>query len=134
MQQIYESSDTVGYARRSTLELIRKQGRFGCGVPFRTPQVLDAIRYAGNVSFAADPRKVCNSGLTIGCANGSPYLRELPVNFACEVIGEISLGTHVMFLGEVKEILVRKDLTAANPMTWRPWAKLVPTGMMEAAA
>jgi hypothetical protein len=32
------------------------------------------------------------------------------------------MGTHIMFLGEVKSILVRSDLSVDNPMSWCPWA------------
>jgi flavin reductase (DIM6/NTAB) family NADH-FMN oxidoreductase RutF len=112
------------YAPRSTLDIIRKTGRFGCGVPFRSDSVLSAIRYAGNVSLANDPDKVRNSGLHWDGANRSPRFRELPVHFDCRVAGEVRLGTHILFLGEVERVSIRADCTPANPLTWCPWARL----------
>jgi flavin reductase (DIM6/NTAB) family NADH-FMN oxidoreductase RutF len=52
----------------------------------------------------------------------------LPVHFDCEVVGEVRLGTHVMFLGEVRRVLVRSDVTVANPLEWLPWANIRSTG------
>jgi len=110
------------YAPRRTLPDIRAAGRFGCGVPFIDDHVVAAIRYSGNVSIAADGDKVRNSGLTALPGWGAPVLAELPVHFDCKVTGEIRLGTHVMFLGEVERILVRPDVSPDNPLTWIPWA------------
>jgi flavin reductase (DIM6/NTAB) family NADH-FMN oxidoreductase RutF len=42
-------------------------------------------------------------------------------------VGEVRLGTHIMFLGEVRRIRVRADVTPNNPMEWCPWADVVPT-------
>jgi flavin reductase (DIM6/NTAB) family NADH-FMN oxidoreductase RutF len=44
------------------------------------------------------------------------------------VLDEIRLGTHVMFLGAVKRIRVRADVSAANPLEWCPWADVSPAG------
>lgn len=115
------------YARRATLDLIRRSGRFGCGVPFIDDTVVDAIRYAGNVSVANDPDKVRNAGLSVLGGFGSPILPALPIHFDCDVIGEQALGTHVMFLGEVRRIRVRADVTPDNPIQWLPWP-VVSTG------
>jgi flavin reductase (DIM6/NTAB) family NADH-FMN oxidoreductase RutF len=41
------------------------------------------------------------------------------------VVGEVRLGTHIMFLGEVERILVRRDVTPENPLLWCPWAELI---------
>jgi flavin reductase (DIM6/NTAB) family NADH-FMN oxidoreductase RutF len=112
------------YTRRATLDSIRKTRRFGCGVPYIHDSVLDAIRYAGNISFALDPDKVARSGLDVTPHAGAPLLPALPIHYDCEVIGEVTLGTHVMFLGEVRYIQVRDDLTGSNPMKWYPWAEL----------
>jgi flavin reductase (DIM6/NTAB) family NADH-FMN oxidoreductase RutF len=114
------------YAPRLTLELIRKNRAFGCGVPFISDQVIAAIKYAGNISMQAGGDKVARAGLAVERGGPSPVLTDLPVHFDCEVLDEVRLGTHVMFLGAVKRIRVRPDVTAANPLEWCPWADVRP--------
>lgn len=112
------------YAPRSTLDLIRKSGRFGCGVPYLGERMVNAIRYAGNVSFRKDPLKVSHAGLEIEKGEYGPILTASPIHFECEVVGEEKLGTHSLFLGEVRRIHVREDVTPDNPLEWCPWADL----------
>jgi flavin reductase (DIM6/NTAB) family NADH-FMN oxidoreductase RutF len=109
------------YAPRATLNAIRRTGRFGCAVPFIDSSVLKAIKYCGNVSVSANPNKVRDSGLEIAGSDWAPVLADLPVNFDCEVTGEVRLGTHIMFLGEVRRIRVRGDVTPGHPLEWCPW-------------
>jgi flavin reductase (DIM6/NTAB) family NADH-FMN oxidoreductase RutF len=109
------------YAPRATLTLIRQSRTFVCGVPFIHDTVLDAIRYAGNVSLTRNPRKLADAGLDVEPTEYGPALPALPIQFDCRVVGEVRLGTHVMFLGEVHRIRVRADLTPQNPMEWCPW-------------
>jgi flavin reductase (DIM6/NTAB) family NADH-FMN oxidoreductase RutF len=115
----------VRYAPRATLEIIRRTGKFGCGVPFVHEAVLDAMRYAGNISFADDPEKVLHAGLEVEDCDWAPVLPALPVHFDCQVVDEVRLGTHIMFLGEVKRIRVRRDVRPDNPLEWYPWAQIV---------
>ena len=112
------------YAPRATLEQIRRTGRFGCGVPYLADDVLEAIRYAGNTSWEAVPDKIRKAGLTIDPQSNTPRLLNLPIHFDCEVRGELRLGTHIMFLGEVRRISVRADLTSDNPLRWNPWPSI----------
>jgi len=114
------------YAPRATLEQIRRTGRFGCGVPYLADNVLDAIRYAGNISWQADPDKVRAAGLTVDPQSRTPRLLELPIHFDCEVRRELRLGTHIMFLGEVRRISVREDVSHKRPLQWNPWAGVAP--------
>jgi flavin reductase (DIM6/NTAB) family NADH-FMN oxidoreductase RutF len=117
------------YARRESLDIIRRTRRFGVGVPYIGDTVLDAIKYAGNISLRHDPGKLRNSGLHIGLESDyGPVLLESPIHYDCEVIDEVMLGTHVMFLGEVRRILVRSDVTPDNPIEWYPWAAVTPAG------
>ena len=115
------------YAPRLTLELIRKNRAFGCGVPFISERVIAAIKYAGNVSLQVAGDKVARAGLTVENGGPAPVLTDLPVHFDCEVLDEVRLGTHVMFLGSVRRIRVRPDVTAVNPLEWCPWADVRPT-------
>ena len=114
------------YAPRLTLELIRKNRAFGCGVPFISDRVVAAIKYAGNVSFQVAGDKVARAGLAVERGGPAPVLPELPVHFDCEVLDEVRLGTHVMFLGAVRRIRVRADVTPGNPLEWCPWADVRP--------
>jgi flavin reductase (DIM6/NTAB) family NADH-FMN oxidoreductase RutF len=109
------------YAPRASLQNLDRQGRFGCGVPFAGPRMLQALSYLGNVSFAADPEKITHAGLSVIQAGNTPVLAELPIHFDCKVIDRVRLGTHVMYLGEVERVFMRPDVTAANPLTWCPW-------------
>jgi flavin reductase (DIM6/NTAB) family NADH-FMN oxidoreductase RutF len=110
------------YAPRASLSLIRLRGRFGCGVPFIHSAVINAIKYVGNVSIAVDRYKTDHAGLEVRAHEWAPVLRAVPIHFDCEVIGEVRLGTHIMFLGEVRRIEVRDDLSPSNPLEWYPWA------------
>jgi flavin reductase (DIM6/NTAB) family NADH-FMN oxidoreductase RutF len=113
------------YAPRVSLDIIRKTGKFGCGVPFINDVVIDAIKYAGNTSLAKDPQKIARAGLQVEANDWAPVLPALPIHFDCQVIGEVTLGTHIMFLGEVRQIRVRADVTPENPIEWFPWANIV---------
>jgi flavin reductase (DIM6/NTAB) family NADH-FMN oxidoreductase RutF len=112
----------IRYASRASLELIRKSGRFGCGVPYISDQIVQAIKYAGNISIASDRDKVAHAGLAVRPNPWAPVLTDVPIHFDCEVVGEVRLGTHIMFLGEVRRIEVREDASPSNPLTWTPWA------------
>ena len=110
------------HAPRAALDMIRKASSFGCGVAYIDDEMTNAIRYSGTTSFANDPDKIANSGLHASSRSLAPQIDDLPIHFECELVGEIRMGTHIMFLGEVKSVLVRGDLKVDNPMTWCPWA------------
>ncbi|NCA81941.1 MAG: hypothetical protein EOM72_04265 [Opitutae bacterium] len=111
----------VRYAPRASIDLLRKRGAFGCAVPFIHERVVAAIKYAGNVSFRDDPDKVARSGLAVEPGGEAPGLPALPIQYDCRIVGEVKLGTHAMFLGEVRRIRVRTDVQAENPLKWCPW-------------
>ena len=113
------------YAPRASLNTIRKASSFGCGVAYINDALTRAIRYSGTTSFANDPDKIANSGLHTSFRPMAPRLTDLPIHFECKLVGEIRMGTHIMFLGEVKSILVRSDLSVNNPMNWCPWADVI---------
>jgi flavin reductase (DIM6/NTAB) family NADH-FMN oxidoreductase RutF len=120
------------YARRHSLDIIRNSGRFAVAVPHISKSVIDAVKYAGNISLTQDRNKLRNSGLHIGPESGyGPVIAQSPIHYDCEVVGEVRLGTHVMLLGEVRRILVRSDVTPENPMEWYPWAAVTPAGTPE---
>ncbi|MGE4162083.1 MAG: flavin reductase family protein [Vicinamibacterales bacterium] len=121
---ISNSSINERYATRASLAQVRAAGRFGVGVPHASPRVVDAIGYLGNISYRTDPDKVRHAGLTAMPGGPSPVLAELPVHFDCRVAGEVTLGTHVMVLGEVDRVHVRRDVGPSAPLAWQPWASL----------
>lgn len=110
------------YGARASLELITSSGWFGCGVPYVDDVVLDAIRYAGNTSLTDDPDKIVNLGLRVSEGENVPILTDLPITYECKVVDSVTLGTHVMFLGEVRRILVNRTAGVPNALEWCPWA------------
>ncbi|MDC1213955.1 flavin reductase family protein [Rhodospirillales bacterium] len=113
------------YAARASLDFIRKQGHFGCGVGYIDDAVTEAILFTGTISMSDYPNKANECGLKIEKRKLAPLISALPIHFECEVIMEQKLGTHVMFFGEVKNILVRKDVNVDRPLKWRPWPELI---------
>jgi flavin reductase (DIM6/NTAB) family NADH-FMN oxidoreductase RutF len=113
------------YAPRASLEFIRRNGGFACGVPYVDSAIAAAIAYCGNVSIASNPDKVAYTGLSVHQGLYGPVLADLPITFECRLVGEERLGTHVMLLGEVERILVRKDVHPSNPLNWFPWSEVI---------
>ena len=114
------------YAPRASIEFLRKTGAFGCGVPFIHDRVVAAIMQLGLVSHREDPDKVARAGFAVADGAAVPLLPALPIQFECKVVGELALGTHAMFLGEVQRIHVRADVKPTNPLTWCPWSNVGP--------
>ena len=112
------------YSPRKTLGILRESGKFSCGIPYIDETVIDAIRYAGNISLSGDPKKVANAGLPIEDSEWAPICSSLPIHFDCKVVDEIRLGTHIMFIGEVLKIRVRADVTVQNRLEWVPWPEV----------
>ena len=112
------------YSPRKTLGILRESGKFSCGIPYIDETVIDAIRYAGNISLSGDPKKVANAGLPIEDSEWAPICSSLPIHFDCKVVDEIRLGTHIMFIGEVLKIRVRADVTVQNCLEWVPWPEV----------
>jgi flavin reductase (DIM6/NTAB) family NADH-FMN oxidoreductase RutF len=115
------------YAPRASLDILRKRGRFGCGVPYIHEQIVSAMKYAGTTSISLDPDKVANAGLEVLPEDWAPVIAGVPLHYDCEIVGEVRLGTHIMFLGEVRRIWLRDDVSSDNPLEWYPWASVVPT-------
>jgi flavin reductase (DIM6/NTAB) family NADH-FMN oxidoreductase RutF len=120
------ASINVRYAPRASLDFIRSSGRFGCGVPYVNDAVVAAMKYAGNISQTQDREKAAHAGLAVEPDEWAPVFPALPIHFDCKVTGELRLGTHIMFLGEVVRIRVRRDVTPENPISWVPWADVRP--------
>jgi flavin reductase (DIM6/NTAB) family NADH-FMN oxidoreductase RutF len=63
-------------------------------------------------------------GMAMADDAASPRLSHLPVHFDCKVIGEVPMGTHVMFLGEVERIIAHPALSPASALEWYSWPAL----------
>ncbi|MDC9814093.1 flavin reductase family protein [Rhizobium binxianense] len=109
------------YSRRATLRALDDTGRFACGVPFDNDKIVEAIKYAGNISIDKDIDKIHNSGLEYEEDEWAPILTDVPVTFMCKVVQTLRLGTHIMYLGEVVSIRIRDDVTKENPLSWWPF-------------
>jgi flavin reductase (DIM6/NTAB) family NADH-FMN oxidoreductase RutF len=109
------------YAPRGSIRALNETKKFGCGVPFINDTIVDAIKYAGNISIDSDKDKIINSGLEVEENEWSPVLPALPIHFDCEVVKVVRLGTHFLYIGEVKAIRVREDVNAENPLNWYPY-------------
>jgi len=108
----------VRYAPRESLDTLVKNKKFVCGVPFANDTIIDAIKYAGNISAAQDKDKITHAGLQFEKDEFGPVLNALPLNFKCRVVEIVRLGTHFLFLGEVESILVRDDVSKENNLKW----------------
>jgi flavin reductase (DIM6/NTAB) family NADH-FMN oxidoreductase RutF len=115
----------VRYAPRGSLRALNETKRFGCGVPFINDTIIDAMKYAGNISIDKDKNKVQHAGLEVSAHEWSPMLPALPIHFFCEVVKVVRLGTHFLYLGEVKSIQVRDDVNLGNPMKWYPYPDVI---------
>lgn len=111
----------IRYAPRHSLASLQKKKQFICGVPFANDVIIDAVKYAGNVSGAQDPDKITNAGLQFLPDPSGPLLPALPLSYRCQVVKEFKLGTHIIFLGEVESVLVRDDATVDNNLKWYPF-------------
>jgi flavin reductase (DIM6/NTAB) family NADH-FMN oxidoreductase RutF len=115
----------IRYAPRGSLGALNETGRFCCGVPFIHDAIIDAIKYSGNVSIKKDKKKIQNAGLKMELHGCFPVLQDLPIHFFCEVVKAVRLGTHFLYIGEVKSILVRDDVNTDNPLKWYPYPDVV---------
>lgn len=114
------------YAPRHSLDAILETGRFGCSVPFLSDAVIAGITYSGNTSLRDDPDKLAHSGFAAADEDGSPRLLGFPVHFSCRLVDKVRLGTHWMLLGEATSVVVDPAVSAANPLSWSPWATVSP--------
>lgn len=112
------------YAKRATLRALDQAERFACGVPFDDANIIESIKYAGNISIDLDADKIRNAGLNFDADPWAPVISQLPITFLCEVVEKQSLGTHIMYLGQVKSIRMRDDVSKDNPLIWHPYPEL----------
>jgi len=93
---------------RHSYQLVKDSGEFVVNIP-RVSQVR-ALDFCG-VASGADTDKFAHLNLTaeMGTLKYAPLIKECPVNLECQVVQAIDLGTHTMFLGEVKHVYVTEE-------------------------
>lgn len=93
---------------------INKEMSFALNVP-RSSQVA-LVDYCGTVSGADDPNKAGTCGFTFAPSLhiSSPIIAECPVNFECRVLERIPAGKGAIYLAEVLETHVDKDVLEAS--------------------
>ncbi len=95
-----------------TTGIIQKSGLF-TGVALAKEASMDLIRTFG-FRTSADTDKF-SGFLTKTDSRGVPYIAEqISARFSCKVTGQMDLGTHLLFLGEVYEA----ERFEAEPMTY----------------
>lgn len=111
----------VRYAPRASLKSLLEKEKFVCGVPYDHDLIIDAIKYAGNVSVVEDMHKITNAGLQYVKDEFGPILPALPICYRCKITEVVRLGTHFLLIGQVASILVREDVTQENSLKWTPY-------------
>lgn len=91
--------------KRHSYHMIQETGEFVINLVNRP--MVKACDYCGVVS-GKDVDKFARTGLTPLAIEGmeAPGIAESPVCLACKVTQEIPLGTHSMFLAEIKSVIV----------------------------
>jgi flavin reductase (DIM6/NTAB) family NADH-FMN oxidoreductase RutF len=88
---------------------ISESGAFTIGLP--TEKYIKEADYFG-VSSGRDADKLAVTGLTAlaGKFVNAPYIDEFPYVMECEVTHSLELGSHTLFVGEIKDIRVDSAL------------------------
>jgi flavin reductase (DIM6/NTAB) family NADH-FMN oxidoreductase RutF len=94
---------------RYTHENLMKKMAFSVNIP--TDKFAEETDYFGIVS-GKNVNKFERTGLTPthGKFVDAPLIEEFPYNMECEVTHHIDLGEHTLFIGEIKDICVSKNL------------------------
>lgn len=71
--------------------------------------------YFGSVS-GRDVDKLASTGLTPVKSDSvdAPYLKEFPLVVECRVIQTLEVGSHTMFIGEIKDVKIDESILDAN--------------------
>ena len=94
---------------RYSYDIIKETGEFTVNLP--TKDMARVTDWCG-VKSGRDVDKFAETGLTPepGDKVGCPSVGESPVSLECEVKQIIELGTHDMFIGEIKNVLADESL------------------------
>jgi flavin reductase (DIM6/NTAB) family NADH-FMN oxidoreductase RutF len=90
--------------KRHSFGLIRKGKAFGINLPH--PELRDATVVCGTKS-GRDVDKFKEAGITREEAKHVPLIKECPASIECEVVDEIAIGDHVIFVGKATKTVKR---------------------------
>lgn len=90
---------------RHTYTNIMGTGSFTVNIP--SVEFADVAAYVGTVS-GRDRDKFADCGLTPVASKkvNAPYIKEFPIVLECMMIRTMPLGSHTMFIGEIKDVKV----------------------------
>ncbi|MDR1495857.1 MAG: flavin reductase family protein [Clostridiales Family XIII bacterium] len=102
---------------RYTFENLNLKKAFTVNLP--SPSFTAEADYFG-IASGRDVNKFEKTGLTpvSGDFVDAPYIEEFPVNIECAVLHAIDLGSHTLFIGEIKDIKVDEALAADLKGLW----------------
>ncbi len=108
---------------RHTLKGIEENKTFSLNIP-AAKDVIEAD-HCGLVSGANEDKSGVYTS-SYGCVKTAPLAEECPVNIECTVFKSVDCGSHVLVIGEVKEIHVDKtcvtggkpDVTKIDPIVY----------------
>lgn len=100
---------------RHTLKGIKQTGVFSVNVP--GTDLVKETDYCGIVSGAReDKAKVCNFSVFYGKTKNAPLIEQCPVNLECKVVHTLTLGSHLLVVGQVEEVHVSEEcMTDGEP-------------------
>ena len=100
---------------RYTLKGIQENGTFSVNVP--GAKLVRETDYCGMVSGTdADKAKDCNLTVFYGKLNNAPMIEQCPVNLECKVVHTLSLGSHILLIGQIEEVHISEDcITDGEP-------------------
>ena len=95
--------------QRHTIKGVRANGTFSVNVPAENQ--MKEMDYCGIYSgVREDKNKVCGFTVFYGKLDTAPMIEQCPVTLECSVVHELELGTHFIFIGEIKEIHASEDV------------------------
>jgi flavin reductase (DIM6/NTAB) family NADH-FMN oxidoreductase RutF len=96
---------------RHTMKGIDENGTFSLNVP-SAKQVAETDHCGLVTGARADKSKVFES--FYGKLETAPMAEECPVNIECRVFKSVDCGSHELYIGEITEVYVSEDCTAAG--------------------
>ena len=95
-------------SNRHSHGMVKASKEFVVNLP--SAEQVEALDYCGVMS-GATVDKFAGMNLTpvMGTLKYAPLIKECPVNLECQVVQEIDLGSHTMFIGEIKQVHVSEE-------------------------
>jgi len=100
---------------RYTLKGVKEHNTFSVNVP--SANMVKEADFCGIFSGSkVDKVKTCNFSISYGKVASAPFIEQCPVNLSCSVKQMLDLGSHVLVIGAVEEIMVSENcMTDGKP-------------------